>query len=139
MKNSDKNQLYSKISVSAGCPLEQDWRSKKGKTRPLPPEGLLANINLNVVFFAKTGTYEGKFSIIPKSPFSCENYGKTFLDAQFIFFHFLICLVKDFKIWFEMSRGLLFRFLCRNSLLASSEINVKCRNQIFREFRESFV
>jgi hypothetical protein len=44
---------YSKISVSAVCPLEQGWRSKKGKTRPLPPEGLLANINLNVVFWLK--------------------------------------------------------------------------------------
>ena len=32
-----KNQLYSKIQVSAGCPLEQDWRFKKSKTRRLPP------------------------------------------------------------------------------------------------------
>jgi hypothetical protein len=30
LKNSDKNQLYSKISVSSSCPLEQDWRFKKG-------------------------------------------------------------------------------------------------------------
>jgi hypothetical protein len=36
LKNLDKNQLYSKISVSSGCPLEQDWRFKKGNTRRLP-------------------------------------------------------------------------------------------------------